>query len=148
MGTLLHHLQDVSPVAAGLLIASIWEGMLLTAGVALVLLGSHPATATPQAVHVSSQWSLVLVTVWAVLSLIRGLGLAIGAFRLRRLALRAVPVATPPEVAKLLRVGRRKATLCVSPEVNRPSVAGFLVPRILLPSGMMESLSVSELQCV
>jgi len=42
----------------------------------------------------------------------------------------------------------RSAELCISDEVERPSVLGFLRPRILLPPGLVERLTATELEQV
>ena len=43
-------------------------------------------------------------------------------------------------------LGRRAAALCVSDEVDRPSVVGFFAPRILVPAALLERLSADELR--
>src|SRR5262249_46251734 len=68
------------------------------------------------------------------------------AFHLRGVSRRAVPMQTPAEIAPLLRAGRRSAQLCISAEVDRPSVAGFFSPRILLPESLLTKLSGVELE--
>ena len=170
-------LQELSPFAAGFLFASVWQGVLLTAGLALclrVFRGVAPAVRmalwtavlplvvvlpgaallVPRAaagghreLHVGQDWSVAIVAVWLLFSAVRGLRLAGSAVRLLRLAARAVPVPASEEIQALLQ-GSRRATLCVSGEVDRPSVTGFLRPRILLPPGLLETLSPVELEHV
>ncbi len=48
----------------------------------------------------------------------------------------------------LLPENYRKAQLCTSEEVERPSVFGFFHPRILIPPALIEKLSAQELQQV
>ena len=177
MRSLVAVAHEVSPAAAGLLIASVWQGLLLTGGVALALtvirsvspavrtriwaavlllvlglpilaLGMpHGAAPAHTGVHVAEGWSLAIVAVWVGLASLRGALLVADGLRLRRLARRAVPVEVEEPVASLLQRPRR-ALLCVSPEVNRPSVTGFFWPRVLLPEGLLETLSAAELEHV
>jgi beta-lactamase regulating signal transducer with metallopeptidase domain len=95
-------------------------------------------------------WSLVIAALWVTLSLWRGIELILSAIRLRRIARRATPVEVDEALQTLIRSeeSSRTAELCVSDEVERPSVFGFFRPRILLPSGLIERLSASELQQV
>ncbi len=177
MDFLAQSLQDLSPFAAGFLIASIWQGVLLTAGLALCLrvfrgvspalrmalwalalvlvlvlpvtsLLVHRAAAGGHAeLHLGQNWSVVLVAVWLLASGWRAVQLLANATGLLRLAGRADPAPVDAEIKALLS-GPRRATLCVSAEVDRPSVAGFLKPRILLPPGLLETLSPVELEHV
>lgn len=99
-------------------------------------------------------WSLAIAALWAALSLWRGVELILSAVRLHRMARRATPVDVDDSLRGLLKGvadgerGRRPAELCVSNEVERPCVFGFFQPRILLPEGLIEKLSSSELQQV
>jgi beta-lactamase regulating signal transducer with metallopeptidase domain len=99
-------------------------------------------------------WSVVIAGVWAMLSLCRGAQLILSAIRLRGLATRAVPVHPDAALRALLqdRSGGGKADrpveLCTSTEVERPSVFGFLHPRILIPPALLERLTSPELQQV
>jgi hypothetical protein len=175
METLVSSVHALSPLAAGVLIASIWQGVLLTLGLALALwvLRSVPAgvraslwsgalvlvvllpvlaVVLPQRgvaghaeLHMGQDWSVAILAVWGTLSALRAVSLGWNGFRLWRLARRATPVRVDAAVTALLR-GRRRAELCVSDEVNRPSVAGFFRPRVLLPTGLLETLSSAELQ--
>ncbi len=165
------------PLVAGALVASVWQGALLTAGAAVglralrpivppavrtwiwsaVLLGvlllpmlamtvPHP-TAGHAEVHVAGSWSSSLFAVWALSSAALGVRLGVNAFRLHGVARRAVPVTVDARVRTLLE-GPRRAALCLTAEVDRPGVAGFFRPRILLPAGLLESLSSTELEHV
>jgi beta-lactamase regulating signal transducer with metallopeptidase domain len=100
--------------------------------------------------HVDPRWSLAIVGVWAALSLWKGTQLVLTAVRLYRMAGRAEVVQADGATQALLDSsnGGRAAQLCTSPEVERPSVFGFLRPRILLPHGLMERLTPAELQQV
>lgn len=173
-------LHVVSPAFADLLVASIWQSVLLTGVVALcvrqvrgvsagtrfglwtmvlvlvVLLpavsmlvphtGGRGSGAVGWSVHVSNDWSLGVVCFWAALSLLRAAQLCLSAVRLRTLARNAEPVEVDTTIAPLLEAGSRKAILCTSEEVDRPSVVGFFRPRILLPPDLLRSLSRQELE--
>ncbi len=177
MDPLVHLAHTISPLAAGLLIASVWQGVLLTAAVAVALRTLQslapavrtriwtavlllvlllpllnllvPSAATTQhaQIHVAMGWSLGLLFLWVVLALGRAVTLTANALRLWTLAAQATPVPVPASVLPLL-AGPRSAILCTSAEINRPSVAGFLHPRILLPDGLLDNLSPAELEHV
>jgi Zn-dependent protease with chaperone function len=127
--------------------------------VLLVLLHFVPAFAGPAAnltgghvpaVHLDPRWSLVVVAVWATLSLWRAVQLIQGIAHLRRLSRRAVPVEVDAEIQALLAgtKNERAAELCISKEVVRPSVLGFARPRVLVPPALIEHLTPMELQQV
>ncbi len=177
MHALLQAAHSVSPLAAGVLIASIWQGLLLTAGIAIALrllrsvspasraslwsavlvlvlllpvlaaFAPHRAGGGGAELHVAENWSFALLALWAVFSFARAVRLGAGAFRLWRLTGRATPVEASAPVNALLRSGRL-AQMCVSAEVDRPCVTGLWRPRVLLPTGLMESLSPAELEHV
>jgi beta-lactamase regulating signal transducer with metallopeptidase domain len=98
------------------------------------------------------RWSILIAGVWASLSLLRAAQLIACAARLRGVAKRAVPVATGAELSSLLRIRilntSRSAGLCTSDQVERPSVLGFLHPRILLPPDLLKRLTPAELRQV
>ena len=102
------------------------------------------------AVHLDLRWSLGVVALWLALSIWRAVQLLHGMMHLRRLAVRAVPLQSDPELQVLLAdaPGSRTARLCTSEEVARPSVLGFFRPRILVPPELVEALSPQELQQV
>lgn len=169
-------LHIVSPAVANLLVASIWQSLLLTGTVALclrlvpevpagtksgiwtavlVLIVLLPAIsmAAPRAggqagraVHLANDWSLGLVCFWAAMSLFRAVQLLLSAARLRMLARSAEPIEVDATIAPLLQIGSRKAMLCTSEQVDQPSVIGFFRPRIILPTNLLENLSQPELE--
>jgi len=196
MDAFIHTVSELAAVAAGSLVAAVWEGLVLAAVVA-VCLGMLPGiTAAARSVvwsaamvvvvllpflrfgggvgvgsarwHVDERVSLALACVWAALSLFRAGQLVRSAVWLRGIAQRAVPVADAdarsgakaPLIPSALLVGLkphpptgmaghgdgRRAVLCVSEEVDRPSVVGFFAPRILIPSSLLERLSGGELE--
>ncbi len=99
-------------------------------------------------VHVSESWSLVLVAVWAAVSFLRLVQLVGSALRLQSLARSARPVVPSAAVARILRGSGRRVELCLSNEVDRPSVVGFFRPRILLTPELFACLSAAELEQV
>lgn len=101
-------------------------------------------------VHLDLRWSLGVVGIWLALSLWRAGQLTLGIVQLRRLAGRATPVEVDAELQALLAgaPGGRAARLCTSDEVTRPSVLGFLRPRVLVPTTLVEHLTAQELQQV
>ena len=100
--------------------------------------------------HFDPRWSLGIVAVWGTLSLWRAVQLVLGIAHLRRLAGRAVPVRVDAELRALLAQlpGGRAAELCTSDDVVRPSVLGFLRPRVLVPPALIEHLAPQQLQQV
>jgi beta-lactamase regulating signal transducer with metallopeptidase domain len=136
----------------------VWMSVFLV----VIFLHGWPALGVPAggavfgrtaAFELGVQWSLGIAAVWAVLSLLRAGQLVWSALRLRGLARRATPVKSDPAIEALLRVklgGRvgRRAQLCTSDEVERPSVFGFFHPRILLPPALLQRLNETELQQV
>lgn len=173
--------HSISAIAADFLVASIWQGLVVAACVALLLRwlpgltaavrstiwtavlllvlffpglsltlhgGRAPSAAHGGLLHATDAWSLALLSVWAVFSLLRISQLVGSAVRLQQLARRADPVTPPESVAAILRGSSRRVTLCSSAEVDRPSVAGFLHPRILLSPELLAGLSAPELEQV
>ena len=121
----------------------------------------HPAptaSGTAHPLYVAPIWSVALMLVWLVLSLFRAVQFGLGVHRLREIDRRATPVTTPlrpfertpelpaSELSWTEGLTGRGYTLCTSPDVDRPSVLGFFRPRILLPAGLLESLTPAELQ--
>ncbi|HEV2575564.1 MAG TPA: M56 family metallopeptidase [Acidobacteriaceae bacterium] len=176
MAPVLDVLHGVSPAAAGVLVASVWQGVLLTGAVGLCfrLVPGVPArmrsavwtavlvlilflaglsvivprtgTGGGSALHLADAWGFGLMCLWGLLSLFRCIQLCLSAARLRVLARSAQPVEVDPAIAPLLQFGRRRVPLCASELVDRPSVVGFLQPRILLSPELLGSLSQPELE--
>jgi Zn-dependent protease with chaperone function len=159
--------------AANALASSVWEGLLLALAVWLVLrllpgvsaavrsglwmavfvvlvllhlrpvAGTAHAAAAASALHLDPRWSVALAAVWLGLSAWRGVQLAMSALRLRRIAARATPV---EQAARS--IGSRSYRVCVSEDVDRPSVAGFFHPRVLVPPALFAALTPAELRTV
>ena len=170
-------IAGASQAATSALAAALWQGALLAGAAALGLrvLPETPAPVRfmiwfavfllvaglpflPMAVgHASAaqsgivsrpwltldaSWCVWIAAVWAAISLTRGITLLVAALRVRALWKRAWPVeAALPELA-------RGARVCVSNEVDRPTVIGFLAPKIVMPEWLLEKLSLAELEQV
>jgi beta-lactamase regulating signal transducer with metallopeptidase domain len=93
-------------------------------------------------VHVDVRWSFAIAAAWLIVSLVRGVKLAMSAVRLRGIWKRAVPVEGCHEV--LLAAGIRGVEICTSKDVDRPSVIGFFSPRILIPEELFGRLTTAE----
>jgi hypothetical protein len=109
---------------------------------------SHPFVA------LDARWSLAIAALWILASLLRGVGLASHAIRMRRLWKSARPVA-PSNCCDLEQgvdgwVSRLRggAQLCVTDELDRPCVIGFFRPRILIPAWLLQRLTPKELEQV
>ncbi len=98
--------------------------------------------------RVSPVWGLTVAAMWALSSVHRAARLATSAWSLRRIAQRATPAICDAACTALLQSGRRPARLCLSHDVDRPSVIGFRSPHILLPQALLAELSASELEQV
>jgi hypothetical protein len=92
--------------------------------------------------HVDVRWSFAIAALWLMVSLVRGVKLAMSAVRLRGIWKRAVPVEGCDAV--LLAAGFRGVELCTSRDVDRPSVIGFFSPRILIPEELFARLTTAE----
>ncbi|HEY0786949.1 MAG TPA: M56 family metallopeptidase, partial [Acidobacteriaceae bacterium] len=170
---LLAHSARAASSFAAALAAATWKGMLLAMLVALclrllpqitaparsivwttvfaliVLLHFAPlpsAGAAHAGVAVDQRWSLGIAGLWVLLSLHRAVQLGAGAARLGRLARRATPVDCGRACAHLLARTSRKVQVCTTEAVDRPSLAGFFSPRILLPPSLLAALSAAELE--
>lgn len=134
----------------------VWTAVLvLSVALPVVsLVAPHPlanaavASGSHAALELAAGWSVAIAALWAGLSLVRLVQLARSAAHLARISRNAVPVATSElsaETVALLAEGRGPE-LCVSADVDRPSVAGFFRPRILLPEGLLERVTPLELE--
>ena len=131
-------------VVAGLPVVSLWPRA--AAG------GSGHAWLT-----VDSRWCLAIVGVWVLASVVRAGTLVVAGFRLRSLWKRAevVELASAVELRSIPHPAAsrrgwgtlgRQAQVCVSDEVDRPSVIGFFAPKILIPRWLLEKLTAAELR--
>ena len=131
---------------------AIWFAVFLTvAGLPLVAAWMHlsahaevGAAAHGSWVTLDPRWSFGLLGLWIAASLFRGVTLIAAAVRVRTLWRRATPIALPD--ATWRKSSGRRAEVCTSGEVDRPSVIGFFAPRILIPAWLIERLSPAEIE--
>lgn len=98
--------------------------------------------------QLDARWGLAIAGLWVVASAIRGAGLTVHSMRLRRLwkAARPVEVSATLAAAALKDVRSGRVTICTTEMLDRPSVIGFLAPRILIPAWLMARLTPGELE--
>ena len=107
---------------------------------------SDYAPASRPWLHLDIRWSILLTALWTAASLYRAVELAIHSVRLRWLWKTATPVTLNPQIEASLRKGSdRGIGLCTTTELERPSVIGFFVPRILIPEWLYAQLTPAEL---
>ena len=111
---------------------------------------SHTSQALPAhaaLLRIDIRWSLVIVGLWAAMSLVRLGRLAVSGFQLHGIWKRAIPLAAGHDFEASLGKARwRTAQLCTSQDVDSPSVIGFFSPRILIPEALLEGLTPPEMQ--
>lgn len=148
---------------------AIWFGVfLVVTALPVALAWPHAATGSASGrgawLTIDARWSLAVAAAWVAASLVRAVTLVAAGFRVRALWKRAVPVgfsqvrtagpSTPLSFAQDdssevgAKVDGRRAQLCVSDDVDRPTVIGFFAPKILVPSWLLEKLSPAELEQV
>jgi beta-lactamase regulating signal transducer with metallopeptidase domain len=111
------------------------------------LRGSDAAAGHGAFVQMDVRWSLVIAMLWLAVSIVRAMKLVIGAVQLRGIWKRATPVdISTGEDSALAATGWRRAMVCTSVDVDRPSVIGFFSPRILIPREVYERVSATELE--
>ncbi|HEX9199495.1 MAG TPA: M56 family metallopeptidase [Acidobacteriaceae bacterium] len=141
---------------------AIWFGVfLVVAALPLIAVWPHAAGVVRPGhgawLMLDERWSLAIAAVWLVASLVRAGTLVVAAFRVRALWARAVPVEVggtsglhPTHGGETAMDGApgllRRAQICTSDEVDRPTVIGFFSPKILIPTWLLEKLTPSELQ--
>jgi beta-lactamase regulating signal transducer with metallopeptidase domain len=114
-----------------------------------LVLAAHPGSATGALLHLDLRWSAVIVGLWMAAMLYRGVALVVHSLRLRKLWKSAMPVAINERLAGILAdLGRGRVQICSTKALERPSVIGFLSPRILIPDWLLERLTADELEHV
>ncbi|HEY4378942.1 MAG TPA: M56 family metallopeptidase [Acidobacteriaceae bacterium] len=128
---------------------AIWFGVfLLVAVLPVASLWPHAGGIAKAAAHgpwltLDARWSLAIAAVWLLASIVRAGTLVNAALRVRSLWKRATPVDLPlAEFAS----GSRRAQICTSDEVDRPTVIGFFSPKILIPVWLLDKLTPAELE--
>lgn len=93
------------------------------------------------------RWVLAIAALWAGASTVRAANLALHSFRLRRLWKAARPVQVTAALVDALKdVRGGRVEICTTQSLDRPSVIGFLAPRILIPAWLMARLTQGELE--
>jgi hypothetical protein len=109
--------------------------------------GAGPGSGAVPLVQLDARWVLAIAALWAGASAARGANLVLHSVRLRRLWKAAQPVevsAALSDALKSVRGGR--VAICTTETLDRPSVIGFLAPRILIPGWLMARLTQGELE--
>ncbi len=142
---------------------AIWFGVfLVVAALPMALVWPHAAGVDPVGgksawLTLDARWGLAIGAVWLVASLVRAVTLVVAGFRVRALWKRARPVEVRQDVCPWSTASNmghsgsllsRRAELCVSDEVDRPTVIGFFAPKILVPGWLLEKLTPAELEQV
>jgi beta-lactamase regulating signal transducer with metallopeptidase domain len=100
---------------------------------------------------IDARWSLPIAAIWIAATLFRGVDLAVHSMRLRTLWAEAIPVELhsqlTPMLAPVAATWHCKAVeVCTTTTLQRPSVIGFLKPRILIPDWLFARLTAGELE--
>jgi beta-lactamase regulating signal transducer with metallopeptidase domain len=101
--------------------------------------------------QIDDRWALAIAALWLAASLARAASLAVHSLRVRRLWNSASPVEVEANLRALLTAAfptRRPVEICTTCELDRPSVIGFLAPRILIPEWLYARLTPGELEQV
>ena len=109
------------------------------------------AAGAPSGFHLGATWELALLSAWVILSAVRALTLLRSAVHLHQVIRRATPLTLAAELSPILKLSPRSLAsipVCLSQDVDAPSVAGFFHPRILLPSSLAADLTQADLRAI
>ncbi|MGD1063402.1 MAG: M56 family metallopeptidase [Terracidiphilus sp.] len=118
---------------------------------------AHLGAVAPRArFEFDDRWAFAIAALWLVASLVRVASFAVHSLHLRRLWNSASPIAADAKLRALLTAAsptrrshsRKIAELCTTRKLDRPSVIGFLAPRILIPEWLFARLTPGELEQV
>ena len=131
-------------------------GLLFLPVIARSLAASATANLPPEQtaerpwLYLNSRWEFIIAALWLVASCLRASELAMHSLRLRRLWKTATPIEAGGSLRSLLAAASqgRPIELCTTCELDRPSVIGFLAPRILIPEWIFFQLTPGELEQV
>ncbi|MGA8741241.1 MAG: M56 family metallopeptidase [Terracidiphilus sp.] len=133
-------------IAAGLPLLPLLHFGASAAGTGAADAGAAGSTTGPL-LQLDARWGLAIAGLWVVASAVRGVGLAVHSMQLRRLWKTAQPVEVSATLAAALRnVRGGRVAICTTEMLDRPSVIGFLAPRILIPAWLMARLTPGELE--
>jgi hypothetical protein len=97
--------------------------------------------------QLDARWGWAIAALWVVASSIRVADLAAHSVRLRRLWKAARPVEVTESLAAAIRDLRGgRVAICTTEMLDRPSVIGFLAPRILIPNWLIARVTPGELE--
>ncbi len=102
-------------------------------------------------IRIDDRWAFAIAALWLAASLVRAASLAVHSLHLRRLWNSASPIEVDANLRTLLTAAsptRRPIELCTTRKLDRPSVIGFLAPRILIPEWLFARLTPGELEQV
>ncbi len=110
-------------------------------------------TASKPWLQLDMRWSLAIAAIWLAASVFRAADFAMHSFRLRKLWKTSMRIdscasATSLQSGPSWKWRRRRAQICSTKELDRPSVIGFFAPRILIPAWLLAQLTPEELQQV
>jgi beta-lactamase regulating signal transducer with metallopeptidase domain len=112
----------------------------------VVGVGEAGSAAAPL-LQLDTRWVLAIAALWAGASAVRAANLALHSIRLRRLWKAARPVQLTASLVETLNdVRGGRVGICTTESLDRPSVIGFLAPRILIPAWLMARLTQGELE--
>lgn len=98
-------------------------------------------------IQLDMRWSVAITLCWAIGSLYRTIDLAIHSVRLHRLWKSATSIEYEFAAQNPIRLwGRKPLQICTTAALDRPSVIGFLAPRILIPEWLYAKLTPGELE--
>jgi len=109
---------------------------------AAVFGSSISPTASHALFQVDTRWGYAIAALWLIASLIRAGALVVHSLRLRQLWKAAQPV----EIDGFAHRGVPCVEICTTQTLDRPSVIGFLSPRILIPDWLLPRLTPAELR--
>ncbi|QNI35562.1 M56 family metallopeptidase [Edaphobacter albus] len=165
----------LSQFAAEVFTAGLWQGVLVAAvvalslrlvsrisssarfivwGVAFLLIIAVPllrlqtpgGTGSSAVLHLTPIWTIVILSIWVVLTVFRFAQLLYQARQTHRIWKDASPVSVSPSVLALLQTSGRRAELCTSRDIDSPCVIGFFSPRLLVPESLFAELSQPQLE--
>lgn len=102
------------------------------------------ASGSGHALRIAPWLAAAIAGVWFVLTGARATGLILAWHRLRVVREQAMPVVL--EGLETFVAGERRALLCVSADVDSPTIIGFREPRLLLPDWMAPLLTQEDLR--
>ncbi len=109
-----------------------------------------PRVAPRPWIALDSRWALAIAGLWLATAMYRLAELAFHSIRVRKLWKSATPIADRDLAASLdgSFPDGSSTEICTTRELDRPSVIGFFVPRILIPEWLVERLTPQELEQV